>query len=112
MIPTTFPYKVYNTLPAIFRGPDAIEPIEILRLFLTDSLLKTITNNTNEYASQKLAEEKRSGGRQWKEVVQQDISHWLGIVRYMGVYSSPSVADYWKHDGLNPAHPTAQFMGF
>jgi len=87
-----------------------IEPIEILRLFLTDSLLKTITDNTNEYATQKLAEEKRSGGRQWEEVVLEDISRWLGIVLYMGVHSSPSVADYWKHDGLNPAHPIAQFM--
>ena len=110
MVPVAFPHKAYNTLPAIFRGLDAIEPIAILRLFLTDSLLKTITDNTNEYASQKLAEEKRSGGRQWKEVVLEDISCWLGIVLYMGVHSSPSVADYWKHDGLNPAHPIAQFM--
>lgn len=74
MVPIAFPHKANNTLPAIFRGLDAIEPIEILRLFLTDSLLKTITDNTNEYATQKLAEEKRSGGRQWKEVVLEDIS--------------------------------------
>ena len=58
---------------------------------MTDSLLKTITDNANEYASQKLAEEKRSGGRQWKEVVLEDISCWLGIVLYMGVHSSPPV---------------------
>jgi len=74
MAPIAFRHKAYNTLPAIFRGLDAIEPIEILRLFLTDSLLKTITDNTNEYASYKLAEEKRSGGRQWKEVVLEDIN--------------------------------------
>jgi len=94
----SFPHKPCNKLPAIFRGLNAIEQIEILRLFLTDSLLKTITDNTNEYPSQKLAEEKRSGGRQWKEVVREDISRWLGIVLYMGIHSSPSVADYWKHD--------------
>jgi len=105
MVPIDFPHKAYNTLSAIFRGLDAIEPIEILRLFLTDSLLKTITDNTNEYARNKLTEDRRSGGRQWKEVVLEDISRWLGIVLYMGVHSFPSVADYWKHDGLNPAIP-------
>jgi len=38
-----------------------MEPIEILRLFFDRSLLKLITDDTNEYASQKLAEGKRSG---------------------------------------------------
>jgi len=74
MVLIAFPHKAYNTLPAIFRGLVAIEPIEILRLFLTDSLLKTITDNTNEYASQKLAERKRRSKRQWKEVVLEDIN--------------------------------------
>jgi len=87
MVSIAFPYKVYNTLPAIFRGLDAIEPIEILRLFLTDSLLKTITN-PSEYARKKLAEGRRSGGQQWKEVVLKDITLRLGIVLYIGVHSS------------------------
>jgi len=69
MVLIAFPHKAYNTL-AIFRGFVAIEPIEILRPFLTDSLHKTKANNT----SQKLAEEKRSGGRQWKEVLLKDIN--------------------------------------
>jgi len=29
----------------------------------------------------------------------------------MGVYSSPAVRDYRKHDGLNPAHPIYEYMG-
>ena len=66
MVPTAFPHKAYNTLPAIFQGLDAIEPIEILRLFFTNSYLKTMTDNTNKYASQKIAQEKRSGRRQWR----------------------------------------------
>jgi len=70
MVLVAFLHKAYNTLPAIFRGSIAIGPIEILRPFLTDSLRKTITDNT----SQKLAEEKRSGGWQWKEVVPKDIN--------------------------------------
>ena len=70
MVLIAFPHKPYNTLLAIFRGFVAIEPIEILRPFLTDSLRKTITDNT----SQKLAEEKRSGGQQWKEFVLKDIN--------------------------------------
>jgi len=70
-----------------------------MRVFLTDSLLKTTTNNTKEYASQKRVEEREMEG--WRTAVGramlEDISRWLEIVLYMGVHSS-STADDWRHD--------------
>ena len=45
------------------------------------------------------------------EVSTPELSIWFGMVVYMGVPYSPSVRDYWRQDGLNPAHPISEHMG-
>jgi hypothetical protein len=98
------------TLPAIIRSLDAIQPIDIFTLFLTPALLETVSTHTNAYASHNRGEGSQSSGRVWRDVSADEIGCWLGIVVYMGVYCSPAIADYWKHDGLNPKHPVAEWM--
>lgn len=39
-----------------------------------------------------------------------DLKIWLGIVIYMGIFSAPTLEDYWKHDGLHPTHPITAYM--
>jgi hypothetical protein len=38
-----------------------------------------------------------------------ELQIWLGIVIYMGVHSSPAVADYWVNDNLSPVHPIRSY---
>jgi Transposase IS4 len=28
----------------------------------------------------------------------------------MGLFLAPALEDYWRHDGLHPTHPIAEFM--
>lgn len=78
--------------------------------FLTNSLLHTISANTNAYAQKKIKEQGHSGARVWIEVTPEEIGASIGIVLYVGVHGSPSIPDYWKHDFLNPTHPITDFM--
>jgi hypothetical protein len=110
MTPRDPVHKSYNTLPAIIRSLDAIQPIDIFTLFLTPALLETVSTHTNAYASQNRGEGSQSSGRVWRDVSADEIGCWLGIVVYMGVHCSPAIADYWKHDGLYPKHPIAEWM--
>ena len=55
-VPKTSPHNAYNTLPLSSQHLDAIEPKNILDLFLTTSLLKIMTTNTNSYDAIKRAE--------------------------------------------------------
>ena len=80
-------------------------------LFLTPSLTEPMTRNTNTYAAPKTSECPQEGGRKWKEVSTSELGTWFGITVYMGVHNSPAVQDYWRHDGLNPAHPISEHMG-
>ena len=59
-VPKTPPHNSYNTLTLSSQHLDAIEPKNILDLFLTTSLLKTMTTNTNSYD----AIESRKGAKQ------------------------------------------------
>ena len=97
IVPKSPPHHAFNTLPPTIRHLDAIEPKNILDLFLTTSLLKTMTTNTNSYAAIKRVEKEPSEdpttGRAWKEVTPDELAAWIGIVVYMGVHSSPATRD-------------------
>jgi hypothetical protein len=104
-------HSAYNTLPFAIKDLHGVEPVDILNLFLTKSLLETMSANTNAYAAEKIAEGDKEGGRTWKEVTAAELGGWIGIVIYMGVHCSPALADYWAHrNGLNPKHPTSDYM--
>jgi hypothetical protein len=57
IIPRYHPHTAYNTLPLKIRYQHIVEPFEILRLFLTQSLLEDMAANTNAYAAAKAREQ-------------------------------------------------------
>ena len=50
--PIVPPHKVWNRLPISFSELDAITPIHIFNLFLTNSIMGQLVANTNSYAQQ------------------------------------------------------------
>ena len=95
IVPAYHPHEAYNTLPVRLHHQNAVEPFDVLKLFLTSSLMESMTYNTNAYAALKTSECLQGGGRKWKEASTLELSIWLGIVVYMDVYNSPAVRDYW-----------------
>ena len=83
IVPKTPPHPTYNTLPPTVCHLDAIEPKNILDLFLTTSLLKTMTTNTNSYAAIKRVEKEPSEdlttSRAWKEVTPDELAWNCGV---------------------------------
>jgi hypothetical protein len=91
MPPKAHTHAPYNTLPFAIKDLHSVEPVDILNFFLTKSLLETMSANTNAYATGKIAEGDKEGGRTWKEVTAAEL--------------------YWAHrNGLNPKHPTSHYM--
>ena len=39
-------------------------------------------------------------GRIWKEVSKSELKQWIGILIYMGVFSSAATRDYWRKSTL------------
>ena len=68
IIPTYHPHGAYNTLLARLHHQNAVEPFDILKLFLTPSLMESMTYNTNAYAALKTSEGQQREGRKWKAV--------------------------------------------
>jgi hypothetical protein len=110
IIPRVPVHKAFNKLPAELRRLKEVKPEAVFRLFLTNSLLETITKHTDEYAATKRGEDPPAGGRAWWDVTSEEVGVWIGIVLYMGVHQSPAIADYWKHDDQNPLHPIRTHM--
>jgi hypothetical protein len=110
IIPNVPAHKAFNRLPAELWRLKEVKPEAVFRLFLTNSLLETITKHTNEYAATKRGENPPAGGRAWWDVTSEEVGVWIGIVMYMGVHRSPAIADYWKHDDKNPLHPIRTHM--
>ena len=80
IIPDYHTHEAYNTLPARLRHQNAVEPFDILKLFLTPSIMKSMTCNTNAYAALKITERLQGGGRKWMAVSTPELSIWLGTV--------------------------------
>ena len=66
----------------------------------------------NLYKADKEAKKRGIGSKRWSwiEVSVEEIKCWLGIVIYMGAVSLPAVQDFWRHDGLFPAHDFTSHM--
>ena len=61
IIPSLHPHDAYNTLLARLPHQNAVEPFDILKLFLTPSLMESVTRNTNAYAALKTSEHLKGG---------------------------------------------------
>jgi len=71
-------------------------------LFFDNDQFNELASNTNHYATAKRAGE--DGRRRWYAVKGPELMIFIGIIIYMGLYRSSTVADYWPKDGLSPLH--------
>lgn len=97
-LPPTFPTE------SIVSG----SPNNYFGLFFTESELETLVQNTNAYATQKGAG--APGHRLWRATSIPELKIFLGLIIYMGVFSSPRNPDYWTSNPRWPQHGIGRYM--
>ena len=84
--------------------PDGDDPIFYLRLLLTDGLIKSILQCTNVYAQRVINSSRplcrRSVLNEWRNVTEEEIKKFLGLILHMGLVSMPTYREYWSNSRL------------
>ncbi|KAK1339889.1 hypothetical protein QTO34_018449 [Cnephaeus nilssonii] len=76
-------------------------PIDFFQLFFTETLIKNITDETNEYARHKISQKElsqQSTWNNWKDVRIEEMKAFLGVILNMGVLNLPNLQSYWFMD--------------
>jgi len=81
-LPTSFPQK-----PC---------PFDCFSLFFTPDLVRTITTNTNRYASLQRLHTLNEQAREWTNLLTDEFYTFLGAIIYMGIHEEPQVEMYWN----------------
>lgn len=67
-------------------------------------LYEMISNNTNKYALQ------ASSDATWKVTTAAEISIWIGLTIYMGLYRIGKPREYWATGEFKPTFPPMRYM--
>jgi hypothetical protein len=90
-------------LPASF--PQNPHPFNYFSLFFTHDLFRTITTNTNRYASIQRLRVPQERAREWTDLLVEELYVFLGAIIYMGVHEEPAIEMYWNTDfNKGPLH--------
>ena len=76
------------------------DPYDLFKLFITDTMITTIKEQTNLYAEQKEA-------ARFKPVTNNDINIFLYINMMFGIHQMPALHMYWSKDPLLRVPPVA-----
>jgi len=97
--PIVPPHKAWNLLPILFSKLDAITPIQIFKLFFTNSIMGQLVANTNSYAQQQFLGPEKERQHSWQPVTAQELYLWLAIQIHMDLIGVPPER-YWMKDGV------------
>ncbi|CAM4832794.1 unnamed protein product, partial [Rotaria magnacalcarata] len=78
-------------------GNNVIQPIHSFFTFISQDLIKLITDQTNIYGKQRCVE-KGEDAKNWKEINENQIHAFLGLLFIMGFHKLPRIRDYWSQD--------------
>jgi hypothetical protein len=90
-------------LPASF--PSNPRPFDYFSLFFTPELFRTITKNTNRYASIYKVRVLQERAREWSDLLLEELYVFVGVIIYMGIHYEPKIELYWNPDfNKGPLH--------
>lgn len=91
-----------NLPPSFPKNP---HPLDYFTLFFTPDLFRTISANTNRYATIQKLQVPQEKAREWRDLVEEELYVFLGAIIYMGVHEEPQVEMYWNTDfNKGPLH--------
>lgn len=80
-----------------------ITPIELFEHFFDRDIIMLMVSETNRYAQQYISRQQLSQHarmKKWKEVTEDDMRKFIGIILLTGLIKLPRLEDYWKKDPL------------
>jgi hypothetical protein len=103
------PFKIEDQRPAIALLPSTFplnpHPYDYFTLFFTPDLFRTITTNTNRYASIQRIQGIQEGIREWTNLLVEELYVFIGVIIYMGIHKEPRIDMYWNTDfNKGPLH--------
>jgi len=109
---TTSSGQIPNTI-------DSSSPEALFTLFFTDSVIDRIVRCTNVNAESVRVHPVNSRAQNirfhdsynqlpWKPVTSSEILAYLGILIYMGIYTTPNINDYWNTKKPGPIHDSVR----
>jgi Transposase IS4 len=109
------PFKIEPPLPPKPLLPSSFpsnpHPFDYFSLFFTPDLFKTITRNTNRYASIYRLQVQQERAREWRDILLEECYVFIGIILYMGVHYEPHIELYWNSDfNKGPLHTISSHM--
>ncbi|KAF6207752.1 hypothetical protein GE061_016200 [Apolygus lucorum] len=84
--------------PALLVRPGRDEPVGYFELYADPEFYQTIVTNTNEFGAGSKDETEKLP--EWKELTEQEMRVFVGLVLHMGHIQIPHLADYWNKDPL------------
>ncbi len=85
--------------------PPNPHPFDYFSLFFTPDLFRTITTNTNRYASIQKLHVQQERAREWTDLLVEELHVFIGAIIYMGVHNEPRLDMYWNTDfNKGPLH--------
>ncbi|XP_056014352.1 piggyBac transposable element-derived protein 4-like [Ostrea edulis] len=89
------------------------EPVDFLKLFLTEALVFSICVATNHYAEMAISRGERlsyASQGSWQPLTEEELYRFLGIVLYMSVVKFQSIDRYWSTHALYRNNPVPGIM--
>ena len=96
----------FSSIPHISNASNINEnlsPFQVFHIFVNNDIISHIKTETNRYAAQQIAAQKRKGPisknsvfSRWKPVTISEIECFLAIIMHMGFVRKPRLRDYWS----------------
>ena len=96
----------FSSIPGISNASNINEnlsPFQGFHIFVNNDIKSRIKTETNRYAAQQIAAQKRKGPvsknsvfSRWKPVTISEIERFLAIIVHMGFVRKPRLQDYWS----------------
>ncbi|XP_062609518.1 piggyBac transposable element-derived protein 4-like [Saccostrea cucullata] len=89
------------------------EPMDFLKLFLTEALVFSICVATNDYANMLISRGERSSYASqgnWTPLTEEELYRFLGIILYMSVVKFQTLERYWSTQALYRNNPVPGVM--
>lgn len=98
-----FNYDIQNTVHHNIQVGENVEPVDFLNLFIDESVIDWMVNETNRNAEQVLQQKSlRSKSRllKWSATDHIEMKRFIALLLWMGLVKMPTIHSYWRVSDL------------
>jgi hypothetical protein len=110
---TPFKYESRQLAKALLLAsfPSNLCPFDYFSLFFTPELFRTITKNTNRYASIYKIRVLQEKAREWSDLLLEELYVFVSVIIYISIHYKPKIKLYWNLDfNKGPLHLISSYI--